>query len=142
MAVRAEVGWLPWPAGERVPRAAPVVTERAAAASLLPRARAARRAAAAAFVPRRRDRDRTGWRTRLRRDADEAASRREPRAEAVRGDPRDLRRVRPARLGRCRALAGAPRRTPRGSGEAGARLRPVPLHRRPRRGARVARLVR
>ena len=129
VAVRAEVGRLPGSPRERVRRAAPVVAERAAAAPLLPRARAARRAAPAAFLPRRRDRDRAGRRARLRRDADEAPPRREPRAEALGGDPRDLRRLRRARLGRRRALAGGARLAAVEAGGAGARLRPVPLHR-------------
>src|SRR5262249_25967718 len=59
LAVRAEMGRVPRSAGERRRRARALVAERAAAAALLPRARAAWRADAATFGDRRRDRDRT-----------------------------------------------------------------------------------
>ena len=99
----------------RTPRGelAALVTERAAAPPLLPRARAARRRPPAALGDRRRDRDRPGRRPRLRRDADPAASGGEPRAQALGRDPGPLHRLRPPRVGRRRALAGAARGAPR-----------------------------
>ncbi len=142
MAVRAEVGRLPGPARERLGGAAPVVPQRAAAASLLPRARGPRRPPAGTVLPRRRDRDRAGRRPRLRRDADEAPSRREPRAQAVGGDPCELRRLRRARLGRRRALAGTVGRAPKHARGARGRLPALAVHARPGRGARVALVVR
>ena len=140
VAVRAEVGRLPGPARERVRRAAPVVAERAAAAPLLPRARAARRAAPAALVPRRRDRDRARRRARLRRDADEAPPRREPRAQALGGDPRDASSPSTCSSGTAWSTGGAPLAERRSTLEELARGFVLsPCTARPRRGARVAR---
>ena len=73
------MGRVPRRARERRRRAGALVAERAAAAALLPRARAPRRAAAAPLRPGRRDRDRPGRRARLRLDADAAPPGREPR---------------------------------------------------------------
>ena len=98
LAVRAEVGRLPRRARERQRRARALVAQRPPAAALLPGAARGRRRAASPLRARRRDRDRARRRARLRRDADAAPSRREPRAQALRRDPGDVRRVRPAAL--------------------------------------------
>ena len=90
-------------------RARPLVAQRAAAAALLPGAAPARRAAAAALGARRRDRDRARRRARLRRDADAAPSGGVADPEALRGDPRRVRRLRRAGLGRRAGLEAAAR---------------------------------
>ena len=92
------MGRLPRPPRERQRRAAAVVAERAPAPSLLPGAARAREAPAGAVGARRRDRDRARRRPRLRRDADEAPPRREPRQQALGRDPRPLHRLRHARV--------------------------------------------
>ena len=116
LAVRAEVGRLPRRPRERRRRARALEPQRPAAAPLLPRAGAARRAAAAALRARRRDRDRARRRARLRRDAAAAPSGGEPHPQALGRDARDVRRLRPAALGRRAGARAAARRAPRGAG--------------------------
>ena len=91
---------------------APLVAERAAAASLLPRARAARRAAAAALLPRRRDRDRAGRRrstsTRCRRGSTR------PRAACASCRPRSPRPSSPSTCSSGTASSTGRRRSPSG----------------------------
>src|SRR4029450_9535576 len=99
LAVRAEVGRLPRGARERRARARALVAERATAAAVLPRAAPARRPASSPFRSRRRERDRARP-PRLRLNAEAAAPGRAPRPQAVGGDSRGVRRLRPAALGR------------------------------------------
>ena len=73
-------------------------------------------------------------RARLRRHADAAPPGGEPRAQALGRDPRDVRRLRPSRLGRRAALAGAARGAPRRARVARVRVRSLPDDARPRRG--------
>ena len=115
LAVRAEVGRLPRRARERRRRARALVAQRAAAAPLFPGAARGRRAAAAALRARRRDRDRPRREARLRRDADAASPGGEPRPQAVRRDPRDVRRLRPAALEGQAGARAADREAPRAS---------------------------
>src|SRR5579864_1448278 len=141
MAVRAEVGRLSRRARERGQGARALVAERAAAASLLPRAAPARRAAAAALCARRRDRDRARRRARLRLDADATASGRVADPAALGGDPGAVRRLRRAALGR---RAGV--ETAAGGAAGGARacqryafwFQTLSIHAQLGRGARLA----
>ena len=113
-------------------RARALVAERAAAASLLPRAAAARRADAAALGARRRDRDRARGRARLRRDADAAPPGRVAHPQAVGRDPGRVRRLRPAALGRRARLAAAARGAPRRARAGREGLPALAAHGRPR----------
>src|SRR5207244_1647517 len=90
-------------------RPSPLEPERAAAPALLPRAREGGRAAPAGLGARRRDRDRPGRQTGVRRAAAPPAPGGEPHPEAVGRDPRGVRRLRPdgvERRARARAAAG------------------------------------
>ena len=148
LAVRAEVGRLPRDPRERRRRACALVAQRAAAASLLPGARAAREAASAPLRARRRDRDLEEGPARLRLDAAPAPPGREPDPEALGRDPGAVHRLRhPALEGRedSRAAAREAAQGARAEGEAVPALavQPRPGGRgalaRPARGGRAGR---
>ena len=104
-----------------------MVAQRTTPAAVLPGASAARRSPASALGRRRRDRDRRRRSDRLRRDADETASRRESHPEAVRRDPGAVRRLRRARVEGRRDLAATVRRAPRRAGARRGRIHALPF---------------
>ena len=95
-----------------------------------------------ALGARRRDRHRARRRPRLRRDADAPASGREPRQQALGGDPRALHRLRRPRLEGRRGLARAALEAPHAPRAEREALRALPRDARSRRGARLARPLR
>src|SRR4029078_3371235 len=89
-----------------------------------------------------RDRQPEKRAARVRRPADAPPSGREPDPEALGGDPRRVRRVRPSSLEGRAGLEGAPEEAAARARAQGEEIRAVALHAGPEAGREVARAAR
>src|SRR5204863_7905118 len=119
--------------------AAALVAQRPAALALLPGAFGRWGVAAARVGPGRRDHHRAEGCARVRRASASAAPGREPDPAAGGGDPRRVRRLRPARLEGCAGLEGAAREASARARAEGEEVLALPGLAGPQAGREVAR---